>query len=292
MIDGYTKEDPPTKKKLPVKANVPELLIDMGYGKSGSTHAQAVGNLSLVAFYYLLQIGEYTVKQQRDRTKRAKKTIQFKLEDVTFFKSDKNGTLRCLPRNAPYSLIMTAESATLKFDNQKNGWKGVCIHQEANGEAFNCPVKALARRVIHIRENGGDPKTLISAFYLNGIGYDVTGEDISKGLKMAATLLHYPMTRGIPIDHIDTHSLQSGGANALALSGYSDTQIQKMRWWKGATFKEYIREELACYLAGMSSSMKRRFNFVNISSNAYNDVTATCLEADYNVNALLATAAA
>jgi hypothetical protein len=168
----------------------------------------------------------------------------------------------------------------------------VCVHQEANGEAFNCPVKALTRRVIHIRKNGGNPKTLLSAFYLDGIWYNVTGEDISKGLKMAATLLHYPMMRGIPIDCIDTHSLRSGWANALALSGYSDMQIQKMGRWKGATFKEYIREELACYSAGMSSSMKRRFKFVTISGNAYNDVTATCLEADYNVNASLAAAAA
>jgi hypothetical protein len=65
-----------------------------------------------------------------------------------------------------------------------------------------------------------------------------------------------------------------------------------MGQWKGAMFKDYIREELTCYLAGMSSSMKLRFKFVNISGNAYNDVTATCLEADYNVNALLAAAAA
>ncbi len=78
----------------------------------------------------------------------------------------------------------------------------------------------------------------------------------------------------------------------MALSGYSDTQIQKMGRWKGATFKEYIREELACYLAGMSSSMKRRFEFLNISGNAYNHVTATCLEVDYNLNASLAAAAA
>ncbi len=62
--------------------------------------------------------------------------------------------------------------------------------------------------------------------------------------------------------------------------------------WKGATFKEYIREELACYLAGMSSSMKCMFKFINISGNTYNDVTATCLEADYNINASFAAAAA
>jgi hypothetical protein len=132
--------------KIPVKADVSELLIEMGYGKSGSVQAQAVGDLTLIAFYYLLRIGEYTVKRQRNRTKRAKKqTVQFKMEDVTFFKTNKKGILWCLPCNAPYSLIMTAESATLKLDNQKNGWKGVCIHQEANGEAFNCPVKAMAR---------------------------------------------------------------------------------------------------------------------------------------------------
>jgi len=41
-------------------------------------------------------------------------------------------------------------------------------------------------------------------------------------------------------ERVDTHSLRSGGANALALAGYTETQIQKMGRWKGATFKEYI----------------------------------------------------
>jgi hypothetical protein len=73
---------------------------------------------------------------------------------------------------------------------------------------------------------------------------------------MAATILQYPITRGIPIEQIDTHSLWSGGTNALALSGYLDTQIQMMGQWKGVTFKEYIQEELACYSAGMTKNMK------------------------------------
>ncbi len=62
MIDGYTKADPPTKKMLPVAANVLELMVEMGYGKDGWKKAQAVGDLTLIAFYYLLCIGEYTVK--------------------------------------------------------------------------------------------------------------------------------------------------------------------------------------------------------------------------------------
>ena len=73
MLNGYTKADPPTQKKLPVEVDVPELLVEMGYGKTGSTLSQAVGNLSLIAFYYLLRIGEYTVKRQRNRAQRAQK---------------------------------------------------------------------------------------------------------------------------------------------------------------------------------------------------------------------------
>ena len=31
----------------------------------------------------------------------------------------------------------------MKLDNQKNGWKGVCVYHEANGKEFLCPVRAL-----------------------------------------------------------------------------------------------------------------------------------------------------
>jgi hypothetical protein len=138
------------------------------------------------------------VKGKKNNTK-TKQTVQFKLEDLNFFKKNKAGTLVCLPNNAPTSVIMTADSATLKPDNQKNGWKGICIHQEANGELFNCPVWALARRAIHLQEHKASGKTLPSSFFHQGNRYDVCGKDISKGLKLAATILQYPTTWGIPI---------------------------------------------------------------------------------------------
>jgi hypothetical protein len=105
-------------------------------------------------------------------------------------------------------------------------------------------VHALARRVLHLRENNANRKIFLSAFFSEGARDNVCSEDISKALKMAAAILQYPLTRGILIKCIDTHLLWRGGTNTLALSGYSDTQIQKMGWWKGATFIEYIREEL------------------------------------------------
>jgi hypothetical protein len=125
---------------------------------------------------------------------------------------------------------MAADSARLKLNNQKNGWKGMCVHQEANGKLFNCPVRALARWVLHLRKNNADRQTFLSVFFSKKACYNMCGKDISKALKMATAILQYPITRGIPIKYIDTHSLRSGGMNALALSRYLDAQIQKMGW--------------------------------------------------------------
>ncbi len=103
---------------------------------------------------------------------------------------------------------MTADNATLKL--KKNGWKGVCVYQEANGEQFKCPVRELARCVLHLQNNRATGKTLLSSFFHSNKQYDVCGEDISRGFEMAATLLQYPATQGIPIERINTHYLQSG----------------------------------------------------------------------------------
>jgi hypothetical protein len=52
--------------------------------------------------------------------------------------------------------------------------------------------------------------------------------------------------------------------------------------WKGATFKEYIWEELANYADGMSMAMKTKFNFMNVAGNAFRDITETVLTMEYN----------
>jgi hypothetical protein len=101
---------------------------------------------------------------------------------------------------------------------------------------------------------------------------------------MAAAILQYPVTQGIPVDRVNTHSLPGGGDNALSIAGYSDTQIQKMGRWKGATFKEYICKELHCFSEGRTNSMKQNFKFDNVSGRAYHDITTQCIELDYNIN--------
>jgi hypothetical protein len=175
---------------------------------------------------------------------------------------------------------------TLKLDNQKNGWKGVCVYHETNGDNLHCPVRALRRRYLHLRQHGAMAKTFLLAYFpMANKRADVTNKGISMALKTTATILDYPTAKGIPIKHINMHSLRSGGANALSLVGFSNTQIQKMGRWHGATFKEYIQEELASFLEGMSKQMKQKFHFVNVAGNSFNNITDNPVATNYTVNA-------
>ena len=60
--------------------------------------------------------------------------------------------------------------------------------------------------------------------------------------------------------------------------------------WRRTTFKEYIREELACFSEGMSKSMKKKFDFVNIAGNAFNTITDNLIDREYNINVSVASA--
>jgi hypothetical protein len=205
MLEGYRKADPPTRKKLPVKLDIPELLVEQAYQTATTQRQRATADLTMVVFYYLLWVGKYMVKGSRNSTKQM---VQFKYEDVSFFQKNIHGQLRCLPRDAPDHLIATAVGATLKLDNQNNEWKGVCVYHEANSNKWHCLVRALKHCYLHLCMMGTNAKIFLSAYFDDDTTRrDITNKDISRALKVAATLLDYPTAKGIPVDCIDTHLL-------------------------------------------------------------------------------------
>ena len=68
MLKGFAKEDPPVQKKKPgavavtVEVDIPQLLRESGMPPFAEVKDAAVADLTVVAFYYLLRVGEYTVK--------------------------------------------------------------------------------------------------------------------------------------------------------------------------------------------------------------------------------------
>jgi hypothetical protein len=291
MLDGWRKEDPATTKELPVEADVPEYLTALASRSTADEKDKAVADLVTVAYYYLLRVGEYTARGKGVQETGATQTQPFKMKDVAFFAThSRTKKLYRLPPTASDWDIMNATSATLKLDNQKNGWKDVCINHEHNLDDINCGVRAMGRRYCHIRRHTSDPTTPIFTYFEDGKGWNVINKDIREAVKLAATALDYEGTRGTPIKLINTHSLRIGGACALALGGFSDTQIMKMGRWRSGAFREYVRENLSNYAEGMSKAMKKCHYFVNIDSGTYTDVSSICEQTDYGAPVVAAAA--
>ena len=141
------------------------------------------------------------------------------------------------------------------------------MFHEANRESYYYPTKCVARQYLHIPNNcglqwSGCRKLPLETYYRDGAARFMTDTDNREAVKEAATVVDYLRTCGIPIKRIDTHSLQGGGANVLALAGYSSAQIMKMGWWKGPTFREYIREELPTYARWKLQDTKMMSEFI------------------------------
>ena len=263
MLAGFANFDPAVEKKLAVGPDVPKFAVEWAHRRQTSPQQQAVGDLIIVAFYYLLRIGEYTTKGKRTKQTR---TRQFRVQDVTFFRRDKTGFLLALPPSASDDSILNADAATLRISNQKNGNLGACVHHEAIAEEnIACHVKALGRRVQHIRKYTKNPNTLLGTYWDEVGRGSVTDGMIRIMLKFAANSLGYP-ARGIPLRRVDTHSLRSGGACALAQAGYSDRAIEKMGRWSpnSQSFKEYIQQQLSTFSQGMSKRMSEVPRFTNM----------------------------
>ena len=212
--------------------SVPNFLYKLGLMSSTKVEFNtAVGELILIAFYFLLRIGEYTppsqpkTKHKKKRKKRRTLTQQFRVRDVTFW--DKNN--RIIPKKSKLSKLQKAKAASLRIGNQKNGKKGATIYAEAINEEC-CPIRALANRVHHILNEGGNLQSLLCDYYINKEKHQIRPKMVNNALHRAVEALGLHEV-GITKKNVSTHSLRSGGATAMKLAGESDIAIQKAGRW-------------------------------------------------------------
>ena len=113
-LDGWRKGDPATEKKLPVEADIPDCILLWGRMRGASQREKCVGFLCVMAFYYLLRIGEYTMKARRMETQQ---TVPFLMEDVALFDENDRGKMRRIPHNASARRILMCKGAALRIQN-------------------------------------------------------------------------------------------------------------------------------------------------------------------------------
>jgi hypothetical protein len=254
QLEGYKRQDPPSTAQLAVPVDVAHFLAHQALGAHGDPLSQAVGHLANIAFYYLLRVGEYTFSGHSQR----RRTHQFQVSNIIL----RVGQL-VIPNTAPLAQLLTATSATLVIDNQKNGIRGQCIHHQCTGLPTS-PVRSVAYRVFHIMSTFGPDQTIsISAYPLHdGSLAHVFASHINAAVKQAVTSIGL-LSHGFILRNVSSHSLRAGGAMALKLHGYDRDTIKKMGRWSSDTFLTYIHEQIGAFSSGLSTKMAVPIPFYN-----------------------------
>ena len=96
-----------------------------------------------------------------------------------------------------------------------------------------------------------------------------------------------PSQLGFTKDEIGLHSVRSGGAMAMFLSGVATIIIMRIGRWSSEAFLEYIREQVEQFTMGVSKKMLQFENFNTIDSGSTalgnqesNDLNGIFIEAD------------
>jgi hypothetical protein len=257
LIESYRREDPPAKHKLAVPVGLVEYLTELGHGSS-SAKVQAICDMSTVAFYFLLRVGEYTAHRRKDR----RRTKQFRVCDVTFYDTHHN----VIPTTSALTTLYTAAKATMKITNQKNGTRGTIISHDASGTTAD-PVRALARRVHHILQHPQCRETDIISTYVTTTARGprpLQAADINRMVKSAARALGLD-AKGFPPESVSSHSLRAGGAMAMHLNHVDRDTIRKQGRWSSDTFLMYIHEQISAFSAGLSTKMSQGVGWFNIA---------------------------
>ncbi len=201
----------------------------------------------MVAFFYLLWVGEYTTSL----SKHEKRTIPLQKCDVGLWKDGK-----LLDHG-----LGEADSVTISIANTKNGTKGAVVHHNAIGGVI-CPVAALARRIANLQ---GMKVTcwLSTVCHTSGCVTRVSDRCITVVVRWGATFDRL-LEKGYTLNRVSSHSLRAGGAMATKLSGAMDSTIMRIGRWTSLMYLTYIHSQIGALSTGVAWKMSREFTFQNV----------------------------
>jgi hypothetical protein len=250
LIKKFGDDDPPPQPKLAVPVStIRAIATQYSFGP----HHMAVADMVVVAFFYLLWVGEYT-KQARARG--TKRTVPLRKCDVRLWR---DGVL--LNHESGVEALRLADSATISIAHTKNGTKGAVVHHDAiSGEI--CPVAALARRVANL--HGMFTTTPLSTVFHSGArSLSISDRDVTLAVRWGATC-DCLLAKGYTLDWVSSHSLRAGGAIAMKLSGATNSMIMCIGQWTLLTYLTYTHTQIGALLAGVAWKMSQCFTFQNV----------------------------
>jgi hypothetical protein len=242
MFQGYAKaDDPPTRVK-PVPVPILQHVMAQAILAHDPVNL-ALADMICLAFFFLLRPGEYTGT--------VSETQPFHLADVRF-------TLGHLPLStatATPDQLLTATFVTLEFTTQKNSVRGEVIGLGRSGDPHFCPVRAAARRVLHLRTHGAAPtQPLASYFDPQTLRLRRITPAVLTDLLRTSVAILGPIYGFVPSD-ISARSLRAAGAMALLCAKVDTDRIRLLGRWRSDEMFRYLHVQAEPIMRNFSSQM-------------------------------------
>lgn len=227
MVAAWKKEDPPSNRVKPIPIKVLRriaFIISTLDETAAVLHATA--DMIFMAFFYLLRPGEYTDAPSD--------TVPFTFQDVIL----SIGDMRLNLKTASDAQLLAASTGSLTFTKQKNGVENEVIRLGRSGDPIICPVRSIARRIIHLRNNNAPLNTPLGRVYTPEGIMRVTPGLITAQLRNAVKYLGFDL--GFLPTEVSARSLRAAGATALLVAKVDPDVIQLLGRWRSDEMMRYL----------------------------------------------------
>ena len=197
QLQGYARDDDPASRVKPV----PLAIARHPWTTATTPKERAIADMCIIGFFFLCRPGEFVETTSISLSK------PFRFGDVQFLIQQRWYAGPVVPLEA----LASARSATLRYNNQKNGIRGQGITMGTTGDQYICPVRALERRVRHLREHAASAETPIYMFWDYSFATPrnkVYSVHVTHALRLAAATLFTEL--GIEPHEISCHRLPGG----------------------------------------------------------------------------------
>lgn len=242
QLRHYSKTDPPPKRVQPIPIEVLRHLVQLVTSDPSATASRkTIMDLIIIAFYFLMRPGEYCNSTGEDSSH------PFHSDELELWLGPRKLNLV----TASDHELLTATFCILEFTTQKNSNRGEKVGHATSGDYIFCPVRAMARRVIHLRRNGAPPHTPIHCYYeqFRGRQLRVPSSSINLLLRHSATLL------GLDPADITIKALRATGAMSLISARIDSDLIRLLGRWQSDSMLRYLHVQAVPVLQNFARAM-------------------------------------
>ncbi|KAL3809642.1 hypothetical protein ACHAXA_003728, partial [Cyclostephanos tholiformis] len=219
---AWKQTDPAPLRVKPIPVTVIRHIAASATSALASPTYQAASDMIILAFFFLLRPGEYTNNDGDP----------FRLENVQLFIGDTRLPILV----APECELRLARFASLTFTTQKNGVRGEVIGLACSGDPYLCPVQAIIRRVLYLREHTAPPTTPLARVF--NTPDKVTASYLTVQIRDAVAACG-PHLGFLPTE-VSARCLRAAGATALLLARVDPDVIRLIGRWRSDEMLWYL----------------------------------------------------